>query len=96
MARRFTKYPSGYVRASSAPRSQLSNADFRRLQQQIQNGEPITRSEFNQLSELRDDYDKACQAEMRKPVQRCDMGYAMYMRDSALEVKQLLESAIVE
>lgn len=96
MKRRFTKYPSGYVKASSAPRSQLSHADFIRLQKQIQNGEPITRSEFNQLSKLRANYDKACQAEMRKPVQRCDMDYAMYMRDSALEVKQLLESAIVE
>ena len=94
--RKFTKYPSSYVRASSTPTSTLSNSEYKRLQQQIQRGEPITQLEYDALDNLRKDYNKACQSEMRKPVQRCDMSYALYMRDNALEVKQLLESAIVE
>ena len=96
MKRTFTKYPSGYVKASANPTSNLSNSEYRRLQQQIQNGEPITQNEYDKLNKLRKDYDNACKSEMRKPAQRCDMGYAMYMRDNALEIKQLLDSAIVE
>ena len=96
MKRMITKYPSNYVRASYTPKSTLANADYKRLATMIRNGEPIAQSDYDALVDLRNDYDNACKSEMRKPAQRCDMGYAMYMRDNALEVKQLLESAVVE
>ena len=96
MARRFTKYPSNYVKASSTPKSSLSNGEYISLRKQILQNIPITESDFEQLVLLRDDYNSALRAEMRKPAQKCDLGYAQFMRDNAQEVNELIEKAIVE
>ena len=94
--RKFTKYPYKSIKASTIkPKSSLSNAEYQRVKSQIEQGLPITQNEYDQLSLLEKDYSSAANAEMRKPIQRCDMGYAQFMRDNALEVKKLLETASV-
>lgn len=94
--RKFTKYPSEPIKATIIkPKSSLSNAEYQRLKSQIEQGSPITQNEYNQLSLLEKDYSRAANAEMHKPIQRCDIGYAQFMRDNALEVKKLLETASV-
>lgn len=90
MRRRFTKYPSNYVRADSFNwTSNLPMGKYCKLREQILSGAAITRRDYDRLQIMLDN----CEGVIAENPEGYDIEFA---GDLAAEIRDLLSQAVVK